>query len=77
MRKTCVEIIVKKTRRVPREQKEKEMTEMILNLLYDVSRQVKISTYKVIGQFITELQDSILNEYLLKNFLAMSDHSIK
>jgi hypothetical protein len=76
MRKACVEIIVEITRRAPREQKEKELTELMLNLLSDVSRQVKISAYKVLGPFIIELQGCNLNEDLLKNFLAMSDQSI-
>jgi serine/threonine-protein phosphatase 4 regulatory subunit 1 len=65
IRKACVDIFLEMGELCTREEKEGVLTDVILNLLKDQNKWVRLSAYKNLGQFIHQLKGLKFNDKLL------------
>ena len=76
LRKACVEIIIDMAEMSEATQREVILTDIMLTLLKDSNKWVRVSAYKNLGRFIYTLKGLKINEKLVIEFCKMADNEI-
>lgn len=76
IRKACVDIVLEISELCSKEEKETFLTEVMLNLLKDSNKWVRISAYKNLGAFIHQLKGLKFHPELLREFCRMADNDV-
>lgn len=76
IRKACVDIALQISELCGREEKEGALTDVMVNLLKDPNKWVRISAYKNLGAFIHQLKGLKFNSELLRQFTRMADNDV-
>jgi serine/threonine-protein phosphatase 4 regulatory subunit 1 len=76
LRKACVEIIIDISELCEPNERELVLTEIMLTLLKDSNKWVRVSAYKSLGRFIYSLKGQKINEKLTIEFCKMVENEV-
>lgn len=76
IRKACIDIIIEMSELSEESEQEQNLTDLMLTLLKDSNKWVRLSAYKNLGKFIFTLKGLNINEKLIQEFCRMTDNDI-
>lgn len=76
IRKACIDIIIDMSELSDDTDREQNLSELMLALLKDSNKWVRLSAYKNLGKFIFTLKGLSMNERLVVEFCRMTDNDI-